>query len=441
MPVGELGGNNVISWKLLVPKLWIGNFNYFICILYVLIIIIFRLKDSDVTWLYGPLHTAVDPVPQPKASTLEDHIDLDKGSGTKPILKHRTISELLTLPSNSSPTSEAIPDDYSSDVPSEISRTSSPDSNQVKRPKFHPSHSEPLIKTAILNSEGANNNQVFTNDQLDSSQSSIYNSSSKNMTPNLSNSDGDISVSSGSKRHITFNNFVEQRISLDEPELIGEVDEAVSDQDFSSEDEGLTFRSRSLSTQLEPKSRMRSSSAASDLSSIPAPDHVTIAEIEPTTLKLNNEFDEDYQPDIVEPPLDSNPDYVPSAKNSTFYNSSSDEDSPVTHPTPSLKSEPPNSMPSPAHGFHPTAWEENVNDSHSFDYVSGKFDDDDDFDDFDQEIEDVNHKSYNNNKVQQQYKGVLKKTPSFDNNIASAGAVPSTAVGPTEERGRSSHRD
>lgn len=292
-----------------------------------------------------------------------------------------------------------------------------------------------------MNSEGANNNQVFTNDQLDSSQSSIYNSSSKNMTPNLSNSDGDISVSSGSKRHITFNNFVEQRISLDEPELIGEVDEAVSDQDFSSEDEGLTFRSRSLSTQLEPKSRMRSSSAASDLSSIPAPDHVTIAEIEPTTLKLNNEFDEDYQPDIVEPPLDSNPDYVPSAKNSTFYNSSSDEDSPVTHPTPSLKSEPPNSMPSPAHGFHPTAWEENVNDSHSFDYVSGKFDDDDDFDDFDQEIEDVNHRSYNNNKVQQQYKGVLKKTPSFDNNIASAGAVPSTAVGPTEERGRSSHRD
>ena len=74
----------------------------FICILYILIIIIFRLKDSDVTWLYGPLHTAVDPVPQPKASTLEDHIDLDKGSGTKPILKHRTISELLTLPSNSS---------------------------------------------------------------------------------------------------------------------------------------------------------------------------------------------------------------------------------------------------------------------------------------------------------------------------------------------------
>ncbi|POW20862.1 hypothetical protein PSHT_03132 [Puccinia striiformis] len=35
------------------------------------------LKDSDVTWLYGPLHTAVDPVPPPKISSIQDRFNLD----------------------------------------------------------------------------------------------------------------------------------------------------------------------------------------------------------------------------------------------------------------------------------------------------------------------------------------------------------------------------
>ena len=67
-----------------------------------------RLKDSDVTWLYGPLHTAVDWTPPPKSKPVpmsvddkksvsaHDRLDLNVGSsGMKPILKHRTISELL----------------------------------------------------------------------------------------------------------------------------------------------------------------------------------------------------------------------------------------------------------------------------------------------------------------------------------------------------------
>ncbi|TFY74633.1 hypothetical protein EWM64_g9379, partial [Hericium alpestre] len=79
------------------------------------------LKDSDVTWLYGPLHTAVDWCPPPKtessgSSAIKDCFDdehtrepsasaairlLSPPPGKKPILKHRSISELLTsaLPS------------------------------------------------------------------------------------------------------------------------------------------------------------------------------------------------------------------------------------------------------------------------------------------------------------------------------------------------------
>lgn len=36
-----------------------------------------RLKDSDVTWLYGPLHTAVDAVPPPKVATANDRLGLE----------------------------------------------------------------------------------------------------------------------------------------------------------------------------------------------------------------------------------------------------------------------------------------------------------------------------------------------------------------------------
>jgi hypothetical protein len=70
-----------------------------------------RLKDSDVTWLYGPLHTAADDwdrPPKPKAdptsvgkdNSAHDRFDLSTGA-KKPILKHRSISQLLTsdLPS------------------------------------------------------------------------------------------------------------------------------------------------------------------------------------------------------------------------------------------------------------------------------------------------------------------------------------------------------
>src|SRR5258705_211064 len=75
-----------------------------------------RLKDSDVTWLYGPLHTAVDWTPPPKLkpdpisiddknpASAHDRLDLNMGSGgMKPILKHRSISELLTSDLPSSP--------------------------------------------------------------------------------------------------------------------------------------------------------------------------------------------------------------------------------------------------------------------------------------------------------------------------------------------------
>lgn len=70
-----------------------------------------RLKDSDVTWLYGPLHTAVDWSPPPKPpsppTTVEKDLStqdrLDLAYTKKPILKHRSIGELLLGDFHNSP--------------------------------------------------------------------------------------------------------------------------------------------------------------------------------------------------------------------------------------------------------------------------------------------------------------------------------------------------
>ena len=57
------------------------------------------LKESDVTWLYGPLHGDAAPVPPPKVSSMADRLGIDEGGRQhKPILKYRTLSQVLTTP-------------------------------------------------------------------------------------------------------------------------------------------------------------------------------------------------------------------------------------------------------------------------------------------------------------------------------------------------------
>ncbi|KAK0555315.1 protein phosphatase regulator [Tilletia horrida] len=108
------------------------------------------LKDSDVTWLYGPLHEKANPVPPPKQATFADRLGLESPSATparphpsagiqsdpfisrssekrrslapvaartapapKSILKHRTIQDMLTLNMGRRAASPAIQPDAS----------------------------------------------------------------------------------------------------------------------------------------------------------------------------------------------------------------------------------------------------------------------------------------------------------------------------------------
>ncbi|KAG6878271.1 hypothetical protein C0992_008329 [Termitomyces sp. T32_za158] len=177
------------------------------------------LKDSDVTWLYGPLHTAGDWAPPPKPVP-SPGLDL---TTHKPILKHRSISQLLTsdfLSPVFSPTETEIGGEgsyFPHPPPDETDGSSQPrrpvlphtksdthitrwGPNRAFRkdspPRIDPP-AEPHSPPAIHSPDG---------------YSSSNNQSSDSTTPAPPQQNGQ------KKRHISFNTFVEQCIAIDKPD-------------------------------------------------------------------------------------------------------------------------------------------------------------------------------------------------------------------------------
>ncbi|KAF7356462.1 DUF1752 domain-containing protein [Mycena venus] len=152
------------------------------------------LKDSDVTWLYGPLHTAVDwtPPPKPKPdptevgklSSAEDRLDL--AAKHKPILKHRSITELLQ---SDLPTSPVF-----TPVDSEDEGEGGLENLIPVRPPLLHTKSAPSIPPAP--------------------HPSLRKPSPPRVPPPSMASS---SRNGGPRRHITFNTFVEQCIAVDSP--------------------------------------------------------------------------------------------------------------------------------------------------------------------------------------------------------------------------------
>ncbi|KAF8075135.1 hypothetical protein FPV67DRAFT_616629 [Lyophyllum atratum] len=193
------------------------------------------LKDSDVTWLYGPLHTAVDWSPPPKPA-ITDATALDLSTSTipttKPILKHRSISQLLTsdLPTSPvfSPAESEDEAEYPSlplplqlpEEPGGADKRSRPALTHTKSDTYitrwgpsrtfrkdsppridPPAHQHPgAVAYSPTNLEG-----YFSN----SNQSS--DSAAASAAPSQTNGQGQ------KKRHISFNTFVEQCIAIEKP--------------------------------------------------------------------------------------------------------------------------------------------------------------------------------------------------------------------------------
>ena len=201
-----------------------------------------RLKDSDVTWLYGPLHTAVDwelprqhnndPPPDKQSSYqeccgLNSAPDQSSQSRSKPILKHRSISDLLTgaLPNQSHTDDEAENDPDPDGDEDEVEEIHLPPSrppllhtksdSNVQRWSRNPfrKDSPPRIIASTRQPRSSEVADCVVAPPLDER------SGSSDSARETTSSSQDLSVcpNGGKKKHISFNTFVEQCIAIDSP--------------------------------------------------------------------------------------------------------------------------------------------------------------------------------------------------------------------------------
>ncbi|AFR96087.1 hypothetical protein C343_04203 [Cryptococcus neoformans C23] len=236
------------------------------------------LKDSDVTWLYGPLHTAnVEPSRPLRIASTDDRLGIDgpdsRITTKKPILKHRTLSEMLTIPMPSSPVLEHVSNDGSTD-------TSGDDDD---RPNLLQTKSD----TNIFRTRG-----VMPRRRSPPRHHNLGKTPSE--LPPLSPSTE--SQSNPGKRHISFNTFVEQCVAVDDP--------TQNQQQNDSDDDVLEMKPSSMGSRSSRASRPSLSRASSTGS-----EHITIAKIAPTMLKTGPGVNHTTQMVYAPPPEYQSPGY------------------------------------------------------------------------------------------------------------------------------------
>lgn len=262
-----------------------------------------RLKDSDVTWLYGPLHTAVEPVPPTKIASAEERLGIVRhdssttqfsnnsansangGAPTKPILKHRTLSEMLTIPMPASPVLEAVQNDSIDDYDVEEGR-----------PGLLHTKSDTNIVRKGLRRKSPPRGPIGSGGRTPVNPAELSQPGSGERTP-------EAGPASGGKKHISFNTFVEQCIAVDDPAEIPGIEEEADDTEDDDEDDGMLEMRSSSSASSSRSSRSSSRPSLSRHSSSSSqPEHMTIAKIAPTTLKALGSFPSPSPQIIYAPP-------------------------------------------------------------------------------------------------------------------------------------------
>ncbi|KAF7798740.1 hypothetical protein EIP86_009965 [Pleurotus ostreatoroseus] len=177
------------------------------------------LKDSDVTWLYGPLHVGQDwqEMAHHEASHPAPHHDILTSRpitplGKKPILKHRSITELLSLPASPlyhNDSDEELEELGHDDDPEHHSRPplmhTKSDTHISWRARPFRKDSPPRIIASHHPEHGDHSHAV------PSSSSSNTAGSDQDLSTGTDGSAG------GKKKHISFNTFVEQCIAIEKP--------------------------------------------------------------------------------------------------------------------------------------------------------------------------------------------------------------------------------
>lgn len=234
------------------------------------------LKDSDVTWLYGPLHEHVESVPPPKQATTADRLDLDDGHSIRSILKHRTISDML----NTSGTAASPVVEKGNPLDDHVEAQDRLDEENKRKALFAVKSDSNLVGRSPKRVGSSPNAMPLVSAQ-------------KRNAPSIGRSD---SVTSDEKRHISFNHRVEQCISVDHQfSQYDDYDDdelEEDDQEASSEDDEV----------LTMKSSPRTSPASSHASAVKAfaEHHAIIAKLAPTRLKTSDVYPAP-SPAVVDP--------------------------------------------------------------------------------------------------------------------------------------------
>jgi hypothetical protein len=202
-----------------------------------------------------------------KVSSTDDKYGLDPAY-KKPILKHRTLSEMLTIHQPSSPILEATKQEEDDDSSSNSGRPplvqTKSDTNIVRVRTGGLRHFAPDSEAPPIGQAGPDGHHSPVPD-----------------------------APSSGKRHISFNTFVEQVIALDEPLV------AHQEMSDSSDDDMLEMRS---SSSRSSRSSSRPSMSRNSSMGSSTGEHLTIAKIAPTMLKTNGVFHSSLPAMVYAPP-------------------------------------------------------------------------------------------------------------------------------------------
>lgn len=259
------------------------------------------------TWLYGPLHEHADPVPPPKIASARERLGLDVTSRTRSILKHRTISEMLTTPGRSAADNMPPSNDASREASDdEHDAAAQGSSDGVGTPGASARSSPESGRNAPLFSVRSDTNLAARKSRTGGSPPASVRLLSH---PSLERAD---SGQTEERRHISFNQRVDQCISIDVPEDDEDDEDGDEDDDDDYSDDGYGGASSSSSSRgangrssddtaesddevLTMKSSPRASTAwplpmVSSRGSSPGLEHHTIAKLAPTMLKTSDVY-------------------------------------------------------------------------------------------------------------------------------------------------------
>lgn len=258
--------------ELLNPQT-LGALLFVFCALLILAIFSFyRLKDSDVTWLYGPLHLGsnwtplststeqistasprLTPHPIQRADSTDSAALSNRPSPSsqlsstataitkKPILKHRSISQLLTLPA--SPLFVTGEDDIIKEEDEEAPEDEKKDAQHIGEQGQGRQHAP--VRPPLLHTKSDTHiswRRPFRKDsppriiaeeqqQLQHQSSLLLPSSASGSTTgseqdvvvvplsDLSSGGASAAGAAAKKKHISFNTFVEQCIAIEKPKM------------------------------------------------------------------------------------------------------------------------------------------------------------------------------------------------------------------------------